>query len=311
MISRIEEQSHPMEEPKAIPPQLSVVIPSYNMAPHIGRCLASLMAQATSAAFEVIVVDSSNDGTDRLVRERFPDGLCIHLPRRTNAAMARNIGIRRARAPIVAFLDADCIADPHWVDAILKAHAGPFEVVSGAISPATPHTLAGLMLFAIEFSQFMPRNRARPVTFAPSCNLSAKLEALIAVGLFPEEFDHSHDTVMCWRYRQLRRGPILFEPEIRVHHISRGRMGEALRHLTTHGRYSAKARRACPMQGSFLLERPALIPLLVPLRYGRILGRLAQSSRDRWPAALCIACTPLILLGLAVWARGFMQGAKQ
>jgi glycosyltransferase involved in cell wall biosynthesis len=294
----------------ARPPHLSVVIPSYNMAPNIGRCLESVMTQETSASFEVIVVDSSNDGTEQLVRDRFPNVTLIHLPKRTNAAAARNIGIRRSRAPVVAFLDADCVPEVHWVDAILKAHEGPFDLVSGGLVPATPHTLAGLMLFTIEFSEFLPRSRPRQTAFAPSCNISAKVKALASVGFFPEESQRSHDLIFCWRYARLGRGPILFEPAIRVRHISRAGLRDALQHLALLGRFSAMVRRAHPMRGSFLVAWPALIPLLVPFRYVCILGRLLRSTTGKWLAPVYVVSTPLILLGLAAWTRGFMKGAK-
>jgi len=288
-------------------PQLSVIIPSYSMASHITRCLAAVMGQKTTASFEVIVIDSSTDGTDRIVGERFHGAQLIHLPQRTGSAAARNIGIRRSRAPIVALLDADCIPDPNWVDEILKAHRGPIELVAGSVSPAAPHTLAGLMLFAIQFSRFLPRARSRMVTFAPSCNLSAKVEALDAVGLFPEEFAIAEDVDLCRRYAELRRGSILFQPAVRVSHINRSGLRSVLEHLSVHGYYSAKIRRAYPLRGRFLTEWPALIPLLVPVRYTGILWRLLRSSGEKWLAPVYVASTPLVLLGLACWARGFMK----
>ncbi len=290
-------------------PRLSIVIPSYNMAPQIGRCLAAVMAQKTTASFEVIVVDSSDDGTDRVVSQGFRDVELIHLPQRTGAAAARNIGIRRSQAPVVAFLDADCIPDPDWVDEILKAHRGPLELVAGSVSPAAPHTLAGLMLFDIQFSEFLPRTHPRTVTFAPSCNLSAKVEALHAVGLFPEEFSLSHDLDLCRRYAELRRGSILFQPAIRVSHINRVGLRGILDYLSLHGYYSAQLRRAYPLRGSFVTRWPVLIPLLVPLRYVGILWRLLRSSGEKWLVPVYLVSTSLVLLGLACWARGFMKCA--
>jgi len=291
-------------------PSLSVVIPSYNMAASIGRCLAAVVAQQTSASVEVIVVDSSVDGTPSLVRRSFPGVTLIHLPQRESAAVARNIGIRRARAPIVAFLDADCIPDPGWAEAILRTHASPHELVAGAVLPASPHSLTGLMLFAIEFSGSLPQKGVRLVSFAPSCNLSAKTDALAAIGLFPEEFYRGHDVVFCYRYMQIGRGPILFEPAIRVRHVCRTGLRVALRHLALLGRYSAMVRRAYPIEGHFLVDRPSLVLLAIPLRYFRIVGRLFRSSSDRWMAPLLVALSPLLLVGLASWALGFSRGAR-
>jgi glycosyltransferase involved in cell wall biosynthesis len=290
--------------------ELSIVIPSYGMRRSVGACLRSIIDQDTRASYEIIVVDSSDDGTAELVRTQFPEVRLIHLARRTHAAAARNVGIRAARAPIIAFLDADCVAAPDWVPSILAAHTGAAEIVGGAVLSGAPRTLAGLLLFAIEFAEFLPRRRPRSVRFVPSCNLSAKAGALRAVGLFPEEFERSHDLVLCWRYLRLGRGPIRFDPAIRVYHACDGGLRRLYRHLDLIGHHAARVRRDEIGPGSFIVGRPILVPLLVPFRYTRILGRLLRSSRQRWLAATYLAATPLVLWGLGVWARAFLRGMR-
>lgn len=85
---------------------VSVVIPTYNRAPLIGRALESVLSQ-TRAGDEVIVVDDgSTDDTeaklaswrDRVVYRKVPNG---------GAGNARNAGLALARNPLIAFLDSD------------------------------------------------------------------------------------------------------------------------------------------------------------------------------------------------------------
>ena len=62
-------------------PLVSVVIPSYNSSKHIRACLNSLLCQVSEIPFEVILVDSSNDGTDQIVRAEFPQiRMCLKIP---------------------------------------------------------------------------------------------------------------------------------------------------------------------------------------------------------------------------------------
>jgi glycosyltransferase involved in cell wall biosynthesis len=72
---------------------ISVVIPSYNSGLTIRHCLDSVLGQSGPEDREVILVDSSTDGTDRIVTREYPDVRLFHLARKTDPGSARNIGI--------------------------------------------------------------------------------------------------------------------------------------------------------------------------------------------------------------------------
>lgn len=89
--------------------RVSVIVPTYNRARDIGRCLESLVSQ-TLADFEVIVCDDgSTDGTQEVVagyRERL--ALTFHWNENFGGpARPRNIGLELAQGDYVAFLDSD------------------------------------------------------------------------------------------------------------------------------------------------------------------------------------------------------------
>lgn len=295
---------------------VTVVVPSYNAAATIERCLGALRDEAVAdGTCDVVVVDSSDDGTDALVRARFADVTLLRLDGgRVNAAKARNVGARHARekgASIVVFVDADCVVERGFVAALRAAHdEHDADVVAGAILVDPITSPAALLLGAIEFAEFAPRRRARALSFAPSCSLSFRIETFFDAGAFPEEWERSHDLVLCHRYAQLGRGPILFEPRARVHHIVTTGVRGALKHAALLGRWSARVRRAHhDMKGSFLVDRPALLPLVAAWRYGRIFTRLLSASERRWLAAAHVVGAPLVLLGLSAWSMGFAQGS--
>lgn len=90
-------------------PRVSVVIPTFNRAEDLRRCLTALVAQ-TFDNFEVLVCDDGSTDTSADVADEFIDRLDIHFETAENfggPARPRNRGIALARSPYIAFLDSD------------------------------------------------------------------------------------------------------------------------------------------------------------------------------------------------------------
>ena len=90
-------------------PKISVVIPVYNVADYLSRCLESLRRQ-TLLDIEIICVnDGSTDNSDEIIREQMKIDSRIQLIDKQNAgvAAARNTGIDAATGDMIVFLDPD------------------------------------------------------------------------------------------------------------------------------------------------------------------------------------------------------------
>ena len=116
-------------------PSVSVIIPARDAAPTLQRTLTALRAQEFEDEFEVVVVDDgSRDQTAAIAEGHAPFVRLIRNERSEGPGAARNRGVRAARAPVLAFTDADCFPTPHWlargVEAIARA-----EIVQGAVQP--------------------------------------------------------------------------------------------------------------------------------------------------------------------------------
>jgi len=111
-------------------PMYSVVVPTYQRADALARCLAALGAQTLERdRFEVVVVDDGSAHPPREVVARARASLDVRLIEQANAgpASARNAGARAARGDYVVFTDDDCCPDPGWlraIDAIAARHPG-------------------------------------------------------------------------------------------------------------------------------------------------------------------------------------------
>lgn len=125
-------------------PSVSIVIPAYNEARSIRRCVTAALKQR-SPAHEIIVVDNrSTDDTAKIVRELqrdFPDGN-IRLLRQTRfqgIIPTRNHGFRYATGEVIGRIDADSLIDEDWVEAVQEVFA--HHEVMAATGPVTYHDM--------------------------------------------------------------------------------------------------------------------------------------------------------------------------
>lgn len=85
---------------------ISVIIPAYNHASSLARCLESLLAQE-DVALEIIVVNDGSTDDTRAVLQPFHEHVTIMHQENAGANRARNRGAQRARGTFLLFVDAD------------------------------------------------------------------------------------------------------------------------------------------------------------------------------------------------------------
>ena len=97
---------------------VSVIMPSYNTAKHIGESIESVMNQTYSNWELIIVDDCSTDDTDVVVQGYLSDSRIRFLKNEKNsgAAISRNYALREAKGKWVAFLDSDDVWLPEKLE---------------------------------------------------------------------------------------------------------------------------------------------------------------------------------------------------
>ncbi|HYU45812.1 MAG TPA: glycosyltransferase family A protein [Terriglobales bacterium] len=105
-------------------PRISILIPAYNTASMIARCLDSVFAQ-TFRDFEAIVVNDGSPDTPELekVLQPYLDRIVYIVQPNKRAAGARNTAIAHARGEFLAFLDSD----DSWLPHHLESQMNQFE----------------------------------------------------------------------------------------------------------------------------------------------------------------------------------------
>lgn len=286
-------------------PALSVIIASYNARDTIRECLQSLAAQTARSSMEVLVVDSSTDGTSRLVAEEFPWVVLLGFPNRKFCGDARNAGLERACGRIIALIDADCIAADNWAEEILKAHernTGP--AIGGSIANASTESLVGWASYFCEFSDWAPGRPAGPRKDIAGANMSYKREVFARFGNFITG-TYCSDSEFHWRLGAAGCR-LHFEPTIRIFHRSLTSFSRFLRHEFDHGRSFARVRVAAR---HFSPARRVAYALLFFLIAAKLFSQTAaRSLSNRSYRRHFIVSSPLTLLGVLFWSAGEAVG---
>jgi len=213
-------------------PLVSVVVLNWNRAELLLECLESLFIQRFRE-FEVIVVDQgSRDGSVEAVRRRFGERARL-LRNETNLGFAEgcNVGIRMSQGRWIALLNNDAVADPRWLEEMVKAgksRPGIGMVACRILSRRERDRIDNVGVAV--YPDGMNRGRGRGErdaglyeegyeVFLPSgCACLLSREMLLETGLFDRDFfAYSEDTDLALRGRLLG-WRCVFAPRAAVYH---------------------------------------------------------------------------------------------
>jgi GT2 family glycosyltransferase len=206
----------------ATAPRVSVIIPHLNTPEALARCLTSVTGQALDHGHaEVIVVDNGSRVSLEAVKTAFPGVSWLAEPE-PGPGPARNRGIAAARAPALAFIDADCRAAPGWLQTAVDAvEKDPQRAVVGGdirIDFVDPARLTGIEAYEAVFG-FRQKMYIETRHFSVTANLAMARCVHAAVGPFAgitlaEDLD--------WGQRARAAGyPVRYIPAMLVWHPAR------------------------------------------------------------------------------------------
>ncbi|MGV2982232.1 glycosyltransferase family 2 protein [Microbacterium sp. AGC85] len=101
-----------------MPIKVSIIVPAYNVADYIDRCIVSLLDQSHSHIEILVVDDGSTDETYQLCAEHAARDSRIRLVHQQNSgvSVARNTGIELATGDWISFVDADDLMPQHAIE---------------------------------------------------------------------------------------------------------------------------------------------------------------------------------------------------
>jgi len=249
-----------------VPPAISVIISSHNTRGYLEQCLA-----AVGERYEVIVVDSaSSDGSQSLVRERFPHAHLVELDVNLGYGNSLNEGIALSSGEYLVLMNGDAWPLPGAVEGLAglaereprTGVVGPRLLnLDGTLQPSVrgfptlwrlateyfflrwlaPRTRA---LNAFYGSQFDHRSRC-DAEFLVGAVLLVRRQVLDEIGGFdPSFFMFNEEVDLCYRVRAAGWS-VVFWPEAEFVHVGGASTAQAWpgmyrEQLRSHLRFLAK-----------------------------------------------------------------------
>lgn len=198
---------------------LSVIVVTYNNFDALREVIFALHGEMKScSAAEILIVDSSDDGSYEKSRGLGQGMKFLRPSSRLLPGPARNFGAQSARGTHLIFLDGDCVPTGGWLRAYMRhAEEDQRRIVCGAVDIFTPFD-------ADQFAEYifwkLPENSSIPrgaYHFTITENMMIRKADFLATGGF-EGSDSANDAQMDSARRKLGL-EIYFEPAARVLHI--------------------------------------------------------------------------------------------
>ncbi|HZO70762.1 MAG TPA: mycofactocin biosynthesis glycosyltransferase MftF [Ktedonobacteraceae bacterium] len=279
--------------PLATWPPVSIIIPTYNRARELERCLRSLFElDYPTGNLEILVVDDgSTDTTQSIVQPMILEAKALGIGMRIvrhekqqGVAVSRNTGAQAAQHALMAYLDSDCVASPTWLTELVPAFKDARIAAVGGMIRAYER---GSMLGRYEdtrSSLFMGKRAQQvclegPLTYLPTANLLIRRATWQQLGGFaPLTF--GEDVDFCRRL--LATGArILYLPQGTVYHDYRTTLGAFLRIRVAYASAEAALLQHHPTERRTLLLPPEQAAF-AGLALGGLCG-LAGHARDPIP----------------------------
>jgi len=249
-------------------PYVSVIIPAKNVEATINECLDSLMAQDYKD-FEIIIVDNgSTDATQKIISSYSVTFISENKP---GAYLARNTGIRHARGEILAFTDADCVADKAWLKELVscfkvKGIGGcggdllafkPINLVEQFLS------LGKLRLYHTPNPSEIIRKKNHFLSGAlGSANMAFRSSVLKKLdGFDPTLKDFGGDYDLSWRIQNLGY-PLLYNPQAVVYHRMRNNIKKMFKQFYYFGQNIPLLLKQQPDRSSFIQLKTYILPVI-------------------------------------------------
>lgn len=267
-------------------PDVSVVMPIRNEAPHVEAAVAAVLAQDYPRPFDVcLAVAPSTDGTEAIAqrlavsdeRVRVVDNPSGLTPAGLNAA------IRATTSDVIVRVDGHAQLSPGYLRRAVETMRRTGAVNVGGIQDAVGETpfeeaVAAAMTswLGTGGSRFHVGGSEGPVD---TVYLGVfRRDAIEAVGLFDEHLVRNQDYELNVRLRQAG-GTIWFDPELRVRYRPRGSVAALARQYFEYGWWKAEVARMHPRS----LKARQLAPVVATgaVGFGLVAGVL---GRRRWLA---------------------------
>lgn len=220
--------------------KVTAIIPSWNRAPDLRVCLASVLAQDYEPKEAIVVDNGSEDGSPEMVRDEFPSVRLVANAVNLGASVAKNQGVAASDAEFVWFLDSDSKAEnPSCLSSMVEIARGHDDI--GAIGGEIFAGIDGERQMTVK--TICANGETRTVMIDPeavtlqdcdylaTCNCFMRRDMVEQLGGFDTRyFILSEDKELGWRLRRSGGRSVVDSRTAALHVVSqRGRSGDLFR----------------------------------------------------------------------------------
>jgi len=275
---------------------ISVIIPTYNRASVLKKCLEALSNQSISSdMYEIIVSDDgSQDDTRKVSEDAIKNNKCqINYLWQTNkgANAARNNAIHASRGGLLLFINDDTIAIHSMLEKHLQKHYQyPEENIAVlgrmTVSPEVPYSIFAKLHLDANYGLWKGMVELDWLAFY-TCNVSVKKSFLLKYGLFEESIRYHEDVELSERLSHFGL-IIIYNPDALGYHDHYLQEQEYLNVAKKEGTSLAIWYKKSPRLGKqlALVGLEATSPLLKKIKY--FIGDLLINSLTR-PSLISLA----------------------
>lgn len=188
-------------------PRISVIVPAYNEANYLSRCLSSLKRQRTKTPYEIIVVDNNSTDSTAKIAKRF--GVRVVNEKIPGVCAARQRGLKNAKGSIIVSTDADANFPIDWLTRIETVLTSDQAVVGvgGAIRYVDAPRWAPFWTGGLFGASYLSYRIFSQPFYISACNLAFKRSAFHGYNLKLNQGGDELEVL-----RQLRqRGTVVFD----------------------------------------------------------------------------------------------------
>lgn len=202
--------------------KFSIIVPTFDRLKLLDNCIRSLLSQDyPKNKYEVIIIDDgSTDNTANIVEsfKKKHSNVRYYKIKNSGPAIARNLGLKKAKGNFIAFTDDDCTVEKEWLRKIeIAFNKSNADAVGGSIVNPTNRYIAWAQ-YILNLSSWFPGGKEKSVQVIPTGNVTYR-EASIKDYFFPTYLDRRgySDSLFCYGLYEKKK-KILFCPDIRVKH---------------------------------------------------------------------------------------------
>lgn len=218
-------------------PKVSIVIPVKKINNYLRQETIPAILKQTYKNFEIIILP------DKKTKEKFSQTRIISTYPKTGPADKRDIGAKKAKGEILAFLDDDSYPDKNWLKNAVKIFQESNKIASVCGPTLTPphnnlyqkasgyvwSSWLGSMGAGTYRCAISPR---REVDDYPTVNFLVRKKDFLQVGGFDSHFWPGEDTKLCLDLTKKLKKKIIYDPKVLVYHHRREVFGPHLKQIS-------------------------------------------------------------------------------